>query len=319
MAALQAAIAGVTAGAAPVVYSGPSLTLTGTQYLPIGGGGLASTTETNVDLDSPAAATIQNFSVQMSAAPGVGNSVVFTWRKNASSTALTCTISGASATNCSDLTHSFTVAASDLMDIQAVTTGTIVGTPTLVMGTQFGIAATGGTTCEIHAASNSASLNFTSWYSSSYKNYIIQFDNLIPQTNSVSMFVQMGASGTYDAAAHYAWSRIYNNINNGGGTPAGSNNSGALTNGFPLWNSDLYNGSSDGLSGTFTLYDPANGNANGTKGIWQDLGQNAGGPTYYTFTYWGYYTQSTASNNLRVIASSGNIVSGQVSVCPVMQ
>ena len=144
MAALQAAIAGVTAGAAPVVYSGPSLTLSGTLYLPIGGGGLASTTETNVDLDSPAAATIQNFSVQMSAAPGVGNTVVFTWRKNAAGTALTCTITGASQTACNDATHTITVVQGDLMDIQAVTTGTIVGTPTLVMGTQFGIAASSG-------------------------------------------------------------------------------------------------------------------------------------------------------------------------------
>ena len=144
MAALQAAIAGVTAGAAPVVYSGPSLTLSGTLYFPIGGGGLTSSTETNVDLDSPAAATIQNFSVQMSAAPGVGNSVVYTWRKNAAGTALTCTISGASATSCNDLTHNFTVAQGDLLDIQAVTTGTIVGTPTVIMGTQFGIVASSG-------------------------------------------------------------------------------------------------------------------------------------------------------------------------------
>lgn len=141
---VQAAIAAASTGAGIVTYSGPSLTLTGTQFLPIGGGGLASTTETNVDLDSPAAATIQNFSVQMSAAPGVGNSVVFTWRKNASSTVVTCTISGATATNCSDTTHNFTVVAADLLDIQAITTGTIVGTPTLVMGTQFGIAGSVG-------------------------------------------------------------------------------------------------------------------------------------------------------------------------------
>jgi hypothetical protein len=99
-----------------------------------------------VDLDSPAAATIQNFSVQMSAAPGAGNSVVYTWRKNAAGTALTCTISGASATSCNDATHTITVVQGDLMDIQTVTTGTIVGTPTLVMGTQFGIAASSGVT-----------------------------------------------------------------------------------------------------------------------------------------------------------------------------
>lgn len=138
---VQAAIAAAGTGAGIVTYSGPSLTFTGTQYFPIGGGGLSSTTETNVDIDAPAAVTVQNMTVQMSAAPGVGNSIVYTWRKNASSTALTCTISGASATSCSDTTHNFTTVALDLLDIQTATTGTIVGTPTVVMAAQLGVSA----------------------------------------------------------------------------------------------------------------------------------------------------------------------------------
>ena len=138
---VQAAIAAAGTGAGIVTYSGPALSLTGTQYLPIGGGGLASSTETNVDIDSPAAVTVQNLTVQMSAAPGVGNSVTYTWRKNASSTVLTCTISGASATSCSDTTHNFTTVALDLLDIQTVTSGTIVGTPTVVMAAQIGVSA----------------------------------------------------------------------------------------------------------------------------------------------------------------------------------
>lgn len=104
---------------------------------------MSSTTETNVDIDAPAAATIQNMTVQMSAAPGIGNSIVLTWRKNASSTTLTCTISGASATSCSDTTHNFTAVSLDLLDIQVVTTGTIVGTPTIIMAAQIGVAASG--------------------------------------------------------------------------------------------------------------------------------------------------------------------------------
>jgi hypothetical protein len=130
-------------GAGIVTYSGPSLTFTGTAFFPIGGGGLSSTTEANVDLASPASATIKNFTVQLSAAPGTGNSIAFTWRDNATSTAITCTVSG-SATSCSDLTHSFTASAGDLLDIQAVTTGTILSASTAVMGTQVGIAPSAG-------------------------------------------------------------------------------------------------------------------------------------------------------------------------------
>ena len=136
---VQAAIAAAGTGAGIVTYSGPAVALTGTQYFPIGGGATSSTTETNVDIDAPAAVTIQNMTVQMSVAPGIGNSIVFTWRKNATNTALTCTISGASATSCSDTTHNFSTAALDLLDISTVTTGTVAGTPTVVMAAQVGV------------------------------------------------------------------------------------------------------------------------------------------------------------------------------------
>jgi hypothetical protein len=128
-----------------VVYSAASLTLTGTQYIPIGGGGLPSATETNVDTSAPSAATVTNFDVQMSSAPGLGNNIVFTWRKNAASQSLTCTISGAVATSCNDSTHSFLVSQGDLLTIQLVSTGAIVGTPNLVISTQFGTTGSNGT------------------------------------------------------------------------------------------------------------------------------------------------------------------------------
>ena len=140
---VQAAIAAAGTGAGIVTYSGPAVALTGTQYFPIGGGATSSTTETNVDIDAPAAVTIQNMTVQMSVAPGIGNSIVFTWRKNATNTALTCTISGASATSCSDTTHNFSTAALDLLDISTVTTGTVAGTPTVVMAAQVGVGTAG--------------------------------------------------------------------------------------------------------------------------------------------------------------------------------
>ena len=124
-------------GGGIVTYSGAALTPSGTVYFPIGGGGASSATETNVDIEAPAAATVSNFYVQLSAVPGTGNSIAFTWRKNAAATALTCTI-GAAATTCNDTTHTFSAAQGDLVDIQAVTTGTIVGSLTTVMATQFG-------------------------------------------------------------------------------------------------------------------------------------------------------------------------------------
>jgi hypothetical protein len=140
-----------------VVYSAASLTLTGTQYVPIGGGELPSSTETNVDTSAPSAATVTNFDVQMSSAPGVGNNVVYTWRKNATGQALTCTISGNVATSCNDSTHSFIVAQGDLLTIQLVSTGVIAGTPNLVIATQFGTTGSNGTV-------NTGTINQTAFY-----------------------------------------------------------------------------------------------------------------------------------------------------------
>jgi hypothetical protein len=82
--------------------------------------------------------------VVMSAAIGAGNSIAFTYRDNASSQTLACTISGASAKTCSDITHSFTPSVGDQLAIQIVTTGTVVATPNIQVTTQYGAIGGGG-------------------------------------------------------------------------------------------------------------------------------------------------------------------------------
>jgi len=123
-----------SSGSGITVYASPALTLAaGTYYFPVGGGSLNSATESVAQTAAPAAMTVANFYVQISTALGSGNSAVFTWRKGSSSQTLTCTISGASATSCNDITHSFTTAAGDLIDIQAVLTGSVIASFALVM------------------------------------------------------------------------------------------------------------------------------------------------------------------------------------------
>jgi hypothetical protein len=137
---------GGSGGGGVVTYSGPTLTiLSGTAFCPVGGGGSCSATETNVDIDSSTAATVSNMYVQLSTPLGAGNSVVVTWRDNAASKSVTCTISGASATSCNDTAHSFNVANGDLLDYQLVYTGTIVVTPTITIMSAFGTSGVGVT------------------------------------------------------------------------------------------------------------------------------------------------------------------------------
>ena len=143
--ATWASVAATGSGGGIVGYSAASLSLSGTLYFPYVGGGLPSSTEANVDSPAPVAATVSNFYVDVSAAPGGGNSLALTIRKNGADTSVTCTISGASATSCNDTAHSFAVAANDQLTVKLVTTGIIAGTPTLVTTMQYGTTNSNGT------------------------------------------------------------------------------------------------------------------------------------------------------------------------------
>ena len=138
------------------VYSGlAGISLSGaTVFFPIGGGSLASATEASVNTFQGSAGTVSGFGADISAALGTtvaaNNVVVLTWRKNGANQAVTCTITNPAVT-CSDTTHSFSFAAGDAIDIQAIFTGTIAATPIWVMnagissGTQSGSASIVGT------------------------------------------------------------------------------------------------------------------------------------------------------------------------------
>lgn len=67
------------------------------------------------------ACTARNLYIQANTNPGVGKNFVFVVRKNGVSTALTCTISGAASSSASDLTHSVSYSAGDVISIQVVT------------------------------------------------------------------------------------------------------------------------------------------------------------------------------------------------------
>ena len=146
--ACSATASGGGSGGGIVTLASAGLLPAGTQYVPIGGGSLGAptTTEAQAQVGAPSAATISSMFVTLSAAPGLSNSIAFTWRKAGASQTLTCTISGAVAVSCSDTTHSFTVAQGDLIDIQLVTTGTIVTSPAplLTIATAYGTTGTAG-------------------------------------------------------------------------------------------------------------------------------------------------------------------------------
>jgi hypothetical protein len=79
------------------------------------------TPEAEVQLAMPATGTVQELHATLSSAPGTGNSLTFTIRKNASSTGVVCTISGA-ATSCADGVNAVGFSTGDLISVQIIQT-----------------------------------------------------------------------------------------------------------------------------------------------------------------------------------------------------
>jgi hypothetical protein len=130
-------------------WSGLPLTFVSnaTQYAAPVGGALASTTETAVSLAAPAAATLSNLSVSLSAPLGVAATLAVTLENGtATPSALTCTTSSGGGT-CVDNTHSVNVAQGALLSFKLVSGGTVTaGLPQIQIAFAIGTVGVGGIT-----------------------------------------------------------------------------------------------------------------------------------------------------------------------------
>jgi hypothetical protein len=95
-----------------------------TVYFAATGVSANGTTEANFQIPAAVAITLKNLACNDTTAPGTSNTDAFTVRSGGAATSITCSISGASTTTCSDATHTAAISAGGLVDIQDVTTGT---------------------------------------------------------------------------------------------------------------------------------------------------------------------------------------------------
>lgn len=96
-----------------------------TYFVGMFGANCVATPEAASQLALPANGTVQELHATLSAAPGTGNSVTFTIRKNGVSTSVACTISG-SATSCADSSNGVAFSTSDLLSVQITQTAGVV-------------------------------------------------------------------------------------------------------------------------------------------------------------------------------------------------
>lgn len=155
-------------------------------------------------------------------------------------------------------------------------------------------------------ATNSASLVFTSGISATYNNYAMIFNNLLPATDLITMFVRLSidAGSTYIAtsyeggATRNAWNlSTWTNVN--------------ATTGF-IVGSVLHN-ANIGMFSTIYLYNLTSANFASSQGVTSAYNSGTSLQTQQLCT--GVYTGATVTvNALQVIASSGNLTSGSVSL-----
>ena len=167
---------------------------------------------------------------------------------------------------------------------------------------------------EEHTGSGSAELDFTTCITSAYDEYLVEIVNLLPASNSVSLWLQFSQDGgsSYDSTSgHYAWANLSWIYTGGTGNHGTSSDSKIALddNTNQIGNTATYNG----IGGSFRIFNPLSTNYTNirSEAQWIDDG---GPPAQLVCSGGGCYAQAAAVNAFRILFSSGNIASGTVRV-----
>lgn len=168
---------------------------------------------------------------------------------------------------------------------------------------------------EAHTASNSSSLDFTSFISSTYDTYKIEVVELVPGTNTASLVVSIGTGGgpTYDSGNNYEWAASGRTT---GGAAYAINGSSGVAALFTTMSSDAgYGFGTASLTATGLQSTALRKTIQGTIQYVTSTGPAS------QFAVWGmqWITTGTAVTALRFSMTSGNITSGTIRIYGVVK
>jgi len=164
---------------------------------------------------------------------------------------------------------------------------------------------------EEHVASTSANLDFTTWYSSTYDEYIIEFLCMRPASSGQDVSIRCSTDGgsSYDTGVVYGWSTLESSS---AGSGVGGNQAATA---IGLMRNTTSSATLQS-SGQYRLYNPAGAqhkNVIGNGAV--HTGGNAESQTAV-----GLYKSTSAVNAFRVFMNGGaNITSGTVRVYGVVK
>jgi hypothetical protein len=164
---------------------------------------------------------------------------------------------------------------------------------------------------ESQTASSSASLNFTTCFTSTYNTYMVVVKGMHPSTDLAKLYIKLSSDGgsTWISGASYA--THLRRWNSGGQVYDGSSST-------SQWNLNTQQSSTStnqGYSGVFYIFNPLSTTQG--KGL---IGHGTGFTTSNEgFDVAGAYNSTTAINAFQVIADSGNLLDGTVTCQGVIQ
>jgi hypothetical protein len=166
---------------------------------------------------------------------------------------------------------------------------------------------------EQHTAANSAELDFTSWLSASYDDYVIEFINVLPVNSPVQLALQCSTNGgvSWDTAGNYSNMQFFWG-SSGTGTEGTQIGAGAIALvGVARLVTNV--ASRGGFCGSFKLINPGSSTVQ-KIGFGQAHYYNSNDNNYVGSVIAGSYNSTAIVNAFRVLYQTGNIASGTVRV-----
>lgn len=157
---------------------------------------------------------------------------------------------------------------------------------------------------ESHTASNSASLDFTAWYSSDYDEYVVELVELLASAGTPSLIIQLAGDST---SGHYNWSWVYNGTPSAGSPGTYDQGAASYTSGIVINN----NGdTAQPIHGTLKLFNPAGTTTH--KFVMIDSISNSSRIVVNHGA--GEWASNAAYTTFSILMSSGNIASGTIRI-----
>jgi hypothetical protein len=172
------------------------------------------------------------------------------------------------------------------------------------------IASPGLVLLEQHTAAASATLDFTSFISSTYDQYLFELVDIVPATDDTIPYMRVGTGGgpTYDAGNNYGWTG-WRWLNSGSGTSGAASGEAQISLTLAIHKAANW----PPLCGSLKLFNPQSSSTNKLiTGQFETFDTAANLPLGTVLA--ASYQAVTAITAVRFLMSSGNITSGTIRV-----